>query len=508
LDQVRPNSGGRLAVPARFGRVSRFWNGPVCHRYLVVLLLLFTARQAFNVIIFPPFTGHDEVVHYAYTRNVATQHRVPEIPDLAEFRTAWVSKDTSSFDFLPADLYRYCRFVLDWNYCNNPLWANNPPLAVTLVGEIYPHGWQYAANHPPLYYVLMTPIYLATDHFSPVVQQYSLRAAAVPLGLLIVLLTFLIARLLFPRDDFIPIVATTFVAFETQVAYEAAMVNNDILLVFLFTLLVYLLVRGIRLGFDLSAVAVIGLVFGLGLLAKATMLSAAPLIALVVIFAVGIQHVRRWMAYGSTIVAIALAVSWPWYLFLHRTYGNFSALPQVKALQFSHTYRGEPKPSMLDLFWNGNFAKERWAETWGEFGWRLIHLRQWLLDAIGFPLLIMTVAAVLGLIWATWSWWKQDRHPARAELSGSQVGGLWLLIAVCVIAYGAMLQFGTEFELTQARYYFNGVAAVGILIAFGLRLLVPLRARPLFATLFLLFMISINVMIYSQAVLPYWYLPS
>ena len=112
-----------------------------------------------------------------------------------------------------------------------------------------------------------------------------------------------------------------------------------------------------------------------------------------------------------------------------------------------------------------------------------------------------------GLVWATWSWWKQERRPALHGLSGSQVGGLWLLIAVCVIAYGAMLQFGTEFQLTQARYYFNAVAAVGILIAFGLRLLVP-RGPDRCSLRCSFFMISINVMIYSQAVVPYWYLPS
>ena len=86
--------------------------------------------------------------------------------------------------------------------------------------------------------------------------------------------------------------------------------------------------------------------------------------------------------------------------------------------------------------------------------------------------------------------------------------GLWLLLAVCVIAYGAMLQFGTDFRLTQARYFFNAVAAVAILLAFGLRQLVPVRYHSIAIVGFLLCMVSANLLIYTQHVIPYWYLAS
>jgi hypothetical protein len=88
------------------------------------------------------------------------------------------------------------------------------------------------------------------------------------------------------------------------------------------------------------------------------------------------------------------------------------------------------------------------------------------------------------------------------------VRGLWLLLTVCVIAYGAMLQFGTDFSLTQARYYFNAIAAVAILIAFGLRQVVPARYHSTAIVVFLLFFVTVNVLIYTQYVLPYWYLAS
>jgi 4-amino-4-deoxy-L-arabinose transferase-like glycosyltransferase len=492
----------------------RVW--PAHRKYIAVLLILFVVKQAFNVIVFPPFTGHDEVAHYSYIRTVADEHRIPVIPNLAKWRSAWEAHQTPlPGDYLPDELYPYCRYVLDWNYCNDPKWANNPPRAVTWAGEIYPHGWQYAANHPPLYYAMMTPIYKATDSLSLQGQQYVLRAAAIPIGLLIVLLTYLIAGLLFPGDRFMMTVAPTFVAFQTQVSYEAAMVNNDILLIGLFTVLIYLLIRGIRRGFTLQSSAVIGLVLGLGLLAKASMLTAAPLIAIAIIFGVGIRHVRRWVALGATSAVVAALVCWPWYLFLYRTYGNLSGLAQIKALQWRWTYDpndGTPAlfsspPTILQQLFNRKFAELRWKETWGEFGWWLIHVDGWLLAVIGIPLLISAVAAIVSLLGASVTHISKNGERA-STLDRTQVVCLWLLIAVCVIAYGAMLQFGTDFELTQARYYFNAIAAVAILIAFGLRQIVPARYHSTAIVAFLLFFVTVNLLIYTQYVLPYWYLAS
>jgi 4-amino-4-deoxy-L-arabinose transferase-like glycosyltransferase len=378
---------------------------------------------------------------------------------------------------------------------------------MSYAGETYPNGWQYAANHPPLYYAVMAPLYKATNFMSLERQQYVLRAAAIPIGLLVVWLTYLMAGLLFPGDRLMMMVAPTFVAFQTQFSYESAMVNNDILLIGVFTVLVYLLIRGVRQGFTLKASAVIGLVFGLGLLTKASMLSAAPLIAIAIIFGVGIRHVRRWAVLGAVTVAVAALVCWPWYAFLYRTYGNFSGLRQIKALQYLWAYQNDNAPSIWDLLFNKGFAEMRWKETWGEFGWRLIHLDTWLLVLIGIPLLILAVGAIGALILASGRRFV-GRAVSGSILAHGQVLGLWLLVSVCVVAYGAMLQFGTDFRLTQARYYFNAVSAVAILLAFGMRQIVPRRYHTTAIVAFLLFMVSINVLIYTQYVIPYWYLAS
>src|SRR4051794_17973311 len=103
------------------GLRGRFRAWPVARRFLAVLVVLFLARETLNVFIFPPFTGHDEVAHYGYAELLATQHRVPIIPNLEEFRIAFTThKEPLPGDYIPNELYPYCQFVLDWGSCDNP----------------------------------------------------------------------------------------------------------------------------------------------------------------------------------------------------------------------------------------------------------------------------------------------------------------------------------------------------------------------------------------------------
>src|SRR5690606_20750907 len=93
------------------------------------------------------------------------------------------------------------------------------------------------------------------------------------------------------------------------------------------------------------------------------------------------------------------------------------------------------------------------------------------------------------------------RHPDRW-----QIIALAVLFATCVIAYLAIIQFGTQFVLTQARYYFPAVNAAAILLMVGLRFLTPNRFQPVLQSAVVTALIVMNVVIYSRYVIPYWHL--
>lgn len=469
----------RATLPSSAVISDPWWRGgfqawSVPHRFLAVLLVVYIVKQALTVVLFPPFTGHDEVAHYAYLRTVATEHRVPILLK----------------DRLPDDLYQYCSYTLGWA-CG----YNFVPRIDTLG---HPLGLQYAANHPPLYYIMMTPLYWVSDGASPATQQYLLRLAAIPFGVLTVILAFLLARALFPGDAFLAIAVPAFVAFQTQISYEAAMVNNDIISIAAYSWILYLLVIGIRDRFPSRICVLAGFAFGLALLAKGTSLTAGLLIALAIIATIGLRHFRTWIGKGVLTVVPAAVLAAPWYAFLYHTYGNLTGFKQIEEIQWWN----KPYGTFWGMLSSGKFVADRFQETWGDFGWRRIPLHSGLLWAIAIPLIV----GVAGLVVYAITIWRRDGDPADPVFRPApwQRRGVLLLVVTCIIAYLAIIQFGTQFQLTQARYYFPAVNAAALLLMLGLRTLIPRRLHPYGQATIIAALFALNLLIYTQYVLPYY----
>ncbi|HET7094942.1 MAG TPA: hypothetical protein VFI22_15730, partial [Thermomicrobiales bacterium] len=98
---------GRWRVWRRLRRMSSI------ERFMLVLMLAYVAKQVFSVFVYPAFSGHDEVAHYSHIRTLATAGRLPTLPNLEQWRAVAATGQTPPTDQLPAELYPYCRFVLD-----------------------------------------------------------------------------------------------------------------------------------------------------------------------------------------------------------------------------------------------------------------------------------------------------------------------------------------------------------------------------------------------------------
>lgn len=518
-DALNPDAAAATSgSPSRTARGREFL-GTSVGKFLLILCIVFVAKQALTVLVFPPFSGHDEVAHFNYVQTVATEHRMPELfrcptndgrKCLDDFgRLTNTEFDTWQGDTLPGYFYRYCLFILDWSPCEpeNPRWLGDPFRAASwgFIGQ-FPAGTQYAANHPPLYYLVLAPIASAGRSLSPESLQYVLRGMAIPFGLAIVLLAFLTTRQLFPRDRFLLITVPAFVAFQPQVSYESAMINNDIAGIALVSLVIYLLAKGLRNGFDYISCAWVGAALGLAMLAKSNSLLIIPSIGLAIILECGLRNWRRWVPRGILTAGVGGLFVLPWYLWFYQTYGNLDAFEQIRTLQSPWN---KPGGTFTELLFSRSFVWMRWRETWGEFGWRKIHLDSGFLWMIAFPIIAGLVG--LGLYVAV----SLYRRGTPRESSGplgfeppdrSQALGVATLLVSVVTAYLAVIQFGTQFSLTQARYFFPIVNAFAILVLLGLRTLVPRPMRPIGGGLVVFGLVFVNLIIYSRYVIPYWHI--
>ncbi|CAN5776360.1 glycosyltransferase family 39 protein [soil metagenome] len=465
----------------------------VLWRFLAVLIVVYIAKQILLVVIFPPFSGHDEVAHFAYVQTVVRDHRVPEL----------------LVDDIPSYFYRYCQFILDWSPCEpeNDRWLQQPfRFADWGAAGVFPAGEQYAANHPPLYYLLVAPAFKITETASIETQQYVLRALSIPFGIIAVFFAFATAMVIFPGDRFMAILVSSFVAFQPQVSYEASMVNNDIAGIASMTVVIYLIVRGMKRGFGLFECVALGMGLGVALLIKGNSVVIMPVIALAMILTIGFRRVGKWAARGAIVAGVAAVVTAPWYAFLWRTYGNLDGLAQVEELQQPWNRQAG---TFAELLFNRSFVWARWQETWGAFGWRRIQLSPTLLWSIAIPVLLALVGLAIFVIVAVLArrrdghWWTPSGFVTPDRF---QSLALIILLLIVIISYVAVIQFGTRFILTQARYLFPVVTAVAILLTLGLRTIVPLRARPAVQGLAIASLVLLNILIYTKWVVPYWYL--
>lgn len=475
-------------------------------RFMAALLVMYVAKALLFVFIFPPFSGHDEVAHYSTIETVVNDHTMPNLLMVPE--EPGQSPYLNRYEYqLPDDLYKYCRYTLQW-IClpNNPQWANNPPRMST---NFEPEGVNYAANHPPLYYMIAAPVYWlakkagATD----VTTGYLLRMLSIPFGVLVVVLAYMTIRLIFPRDPFLTVTVPAFVALQTQVSYEATMINNDIVSIAAYSWVLYLVVRAIREGFRPTTSLLIGFAVGIGVISKTTSITAIGVVGLAMLTMLSIRSAAalrdslpEFIRTGIIIAVPTALMAVPWYLHMYLTYGNFSALPQV--LQLQSTWN-KPAGTFTGLLFNLNFVKDRLNETWGEYGWRVLPFSPSLMHIIAIALLIPLCGAIAYAVG-----WRPAIRPGDdfARPARWQLLALGLLIAACVISYLATIQFGTQFALTQARYFFPVINALAILTMIGYRAIIPVRWLAVGRGVIVAALLALNIFAMTSYVIPYYWL--
>ncbi|MCA9834364.1 MAG: hypothetical protein KC435_10475 [Thermomicrobiales bacterium] len=483
--------------------------------FLWVLLGLFLAKGIIIALVSAPYSGHDEIAHYSYVKVLAEEGRLPLIPDLEEWRLAHATGGDTSFDEIPDEFYPYAGHFTtpDWlrglAYIPREIFAED--------GEWYPSGWIYTANHPPLYYLWLTPVYWLTDHLPTDQQMLFMRFATIPFGMATVAFAWLAARALFRNDLFLRALIPAFVALQPQIAYESSIINNDILAIMFCSAIFWLLLEGLRNGFSRKIVTWLGIAYGLAILGKSSSATMGAIIAMAMVLGIGWRNWRTWLMKGAAVVGIGGAITAPWLIFMWRTYGELTGLNRVAALQAWWNSQSDNPPTLLGELFNSTFFWFRWKETWGEFGWRLIELDGYMADVYGIGPRVPTFLTVIlvivlfgsagGGIWY-WRYRKAKEEGRKDEVFNPgqwQWIALWTMAAACVLGYYTVLQFGLSFRLTQARYYFPMIVPASMLLMLGFRSWLPSNLVRIGGAALFLSLVILNVLIYTGWVLPYWY---
>ena len=305
--KAEPSTGTSPAPPGYADGIPR--------RHLVVLAVILLAglfRGLFWVGVTETWSPMDEAQHYAFVESMATGNGIPTVgkdrisPDVLrltrEARTLWFRTMAR-----PVDV-------------DDPVWESDRD--------------QYEAAQPPLYYALAAPVYWVSHPFGTLASIYALRTFSVLLSLLAIPIAWMLARELFPRWPAVWLCAPALLVGLQGFNMTLASVTNDALLVPAAAAALLGAAR-LRRGVTYRRAVVAGVLLGAAMLVKSNVVGLIPLVAIMLVAAAIVHHVRPWRALLAlaALMGSAAAVVLPWLAWNQLTYGQPSASGAVDAIR-------------------------------------------------------------------------------------------------------------------------------------------------------------------------------
>ncbi|MCP4416984.1 MAG: DUF2142 domain-containing protein [Chloroflexi bacterium] len=415
----------------------------------------------------PDWQAPDEPAHYNYVRQLANG-RLPIIAP-------------GDYDQAYLDEIRGARFSPEYS-----------------VEAIEYEDWQ-----PPLYYLLITPVFMLTDG-----ALLPLRLTSLLIGVGVILLAYHIARLLFPQAEWVAWSTAVFVAFIPQHVAMLASVNNDSLSELLIGLLLYftlswIMRKGIRKQPDDRRWLIgLGLLLGLGFLSKATVYLMAPVLVVVLLW----QYWGTWQRLFQAFVLLfspAFLLGALWWVRNIIVYGGLDVLGKAA---HDTVVIGQPRTAE----WVSQFGVAETAEKffqttfnsfWGQFGWMAVPMQ----TEVYWLLLALSITAVIGLFLYRFTT-NQIPKQFRSQLP---MLILWLIF---LLTLGIHVGYNVTFVQHQGRYLFPALIPISLGFSLGLGTWLLLlerpfrRERPLLANLMPLaigiLLITLDIFALFRAILP------
>jgi hypothetical protein len=424
----------------------RFWE-----RYPVAVLLLFLVLAYTYVWVIQPGYGPDEPRHFAYVKRLVERHELPLLVN-----------------------------------------GREEDGAHTL--------------HPPLYYLLMTPVYAATRGLGDAGSIRAIKHVSPLLQLAALLLFLATLRRLFPDRPFAVAAGLTVVALLPEYQLEASVMNNDGLAVLLGSLWLWYLVRTWDEPPNVRTAVIAGLIMAAFVNTKATGWTLSPLWLFALHFRARDDRPRR-MGYVRDLFigyAVLLLLGTWWYVRNYQLYGAPVPLDFMGGRLHPHSSRTGQELTPIEVYTSGEIVPLGWRAMvglfqsfWSQIDWIDEDLRPFVYGVA----VVLVGAAVAGAFVGRRHADSADvpaeggkaglpAMPARTRAWAAGVLGLGpaqrRFALLGIPACGFLLNwFHTWYIATfvhlgfyqGGRYIMPSVFSAGSLLAAGWQQLVPARAR-------------------------------
>jgi len=417
------------------------------HWLAIAILLTHLALSVLYGIVVPLWEAHDEWAHYKYVEYVARNRALP--PPNQRLTTQYTYDEASQ-----PPLY----YVL----------AAIPVLAVDTSDALTPVVNPYASRgtgEGGVNFAIHDPRAEGFPWRGTVLAAHLARLVSALMGTLGCLATYLLARLLWPRQRTWQLGALALHAFFPQFLFINSVITNDVLVTSLGAWLLYfaalVMLKPLR-GWSLAG---LGLCTVFAVLTKYTALALLPVAA--VALGIGMWRAARssqlptrlWRGLAVGLIAILLLLG-AWFWRNWQTTGHL--LPRFRAQFRSLAEQG----IVRGLAWENLPALLRYAfqTFWASFGWGNVGPSRWVFTAIATVSGLALVGSILGLCRV-----RQQRRLL--------IAGLLALDFACLLALPLYQELRRGGVLLRGRYLLPALPGVCLLLVWGLSWRLPPKSR-------------------------------
>jgi len=317
--------------------LSRFSSHPSLEKKLAAggftsMVLLLVGQ----ILVVPPYEGFDETAHYSYISYLSDEGAIPWIGQTRFDRT--LADDLSG---LPRPYSTVPPLEQNGGLTYRSFHQDVPDSSRTQASSRFrskrasPARFEQdmvsaingAASHPPLYYSLLVLPYRLSAEWSPQAQLLFLRLLSIGLACSSYWFFFLAVRLFDDDQLRLRLLGGSLLALHlASLVFEFGRIGNDSLVVLLFAVILYLLVRLARGGMTRTRDFVwLGLVLGLGLMTKLYFVATLAAVLAHIVYSAYAARIpgRPLLARTALLAAIAVLVGGWWYALFNARYGVF-----------------------------------------------------------------------------------------------------------------------------------------------------------------------------------------
>lgn len=370
-----------------------------------------------------------------------------------------------------------------------------------------PNRYNAHASIPPLYYLLGTPFLWLARNLDSIEQIFVLRFWSMLLGTITVIFAYKTAQILVPQRPTFWLGTAILVGLNPMFTFISAAVNSDNLITTTYAILLYVLTYGLLDPKPPSKkwLTAVGVLLGIGLLTKPTILPAVIVVALVIIWLSWRNPEARWKSflyYGSWIVGLSLLISGWWFVRNWQLYGDLTGTLIVGSRRDVYVARGYNATGTLwDMFFAPNAKRAPFVRTLTHSFWGVFDaMTDYMPKNIYYLMFFISIISLIGCCLIFVKLIKEKRNQST---SGHLATG-FLFVTVISITLGVVIYASYYVDhQPQGRYLFPAIIPMMLFFIAGWQKVLKYIGLDKFSSIiFAVIVIVVNITALISTVAP------